>query len=80
MNFRNVIIFKFFCFKIYRNKSKEDWTKYDLEIPKIDLTEPLTRMVRYIYHSIKNKKNDLFKDNLNEKITFLLDKINKIND
>ena len=58
--------------KVYKNKSSNDWKNYNLEIPNIDLQEPLSKMVKYIFYSIKNNTNKLFNNNLNEKITFLL--------
>ena len=66
--------------RIYRNKSKNYSDKYDLEIPEIDLTEPLSKMVEYIFNSTRSKKNKLFENKFNERITFLLEKINKNND
>jgi len=66
--------------KIYTNKSKNNWDKYNLQIPDIDLTEPLSKMVKYIFNSMKNKKNKLFDNKFNEKITSVLEKINKNND
>jgi len=65
--------------KVYKNKSSNDWKNYNLEIPSIDLQEPLSKMVKYIFYSIKNNTNKLFNNNLNEKITFLLERINKSN-
>ena len=65
--------------KIYKNTNKEKWTNYSLEVPKIDLTEPLAKMTNYIFNSIKKNKNDLFEKNFNEKVTFLLEKIDKNN-
>ena len=59
--------------------SQEKWTNYSLEVPKIDLTEPLAKMTNYIFNSIKKNKNDLFEKNFNEKVTFLLEKIDKNN-
>ena len=66
--------------KIYKNKSKKDLNNFDLKIPKIDLTEPLFKLAKYIFYSIKNNNNHLFKNNFNEKITTLLEKINQYND
>ena len=34
--------------KVYKNKSKNKWSQYDLVVPDIDLTEPLSTMVKYI--------------------------------
>ena len=63
--------------KIYKNKFKYNWEKYNLEIPDIDLSEPLSKLTKYIFYSIKNNKNLLFENNFNEKITLLLEKIDK---
>jgi len=63
--------------KIYKNKFKDSCEKYNLEIPDIDLSEPLSKLTKYIFYSIKNNKNLLFENNFNEKITLLLEKINK---
>ena len=63
--------------KIYKNKSIKNWKDYSLEIPNIDLREPLSKMTKYIFYSIKNNTNHLFKNNINEKITSLIEKINK---
>ena len=63
--------------KIYKKKSKKNVINFDLEIPKIDLTEPLAKLTKYIYLSLRSKKNHLFDNNFNEKITYLLEKINK---
>jgi predicted dehydrogenase len=63
--------------KIYKNKSIKNWKDYSLELPNIDLREPLEKMTKYIFYSMKNNTNHLFKNNLNEKITSLIEKINK---
>ncbi len=47
---------------------------------KIDLTEPLFKLAKYIFYSIKNNNNHLFKNSFNEKITTLLEKINQYSD
>ena len=65
--------------KIYKRRDKKDWTDYTLEVPEIDLTEPLAKMTTYIYNSIKKNKNQLFDKNFNEKVTFLLERINRNN-
>ena len=51
-----------------------------MEIPEIDLTEPLSKMVNYVFNSLKSKQNKLYENNFNEKVTLLLEKINKNND
>ena len=65
--------------KIYRNKSNK-LINYNLEIPEIDLTEPLSSLASYINKSIKNNNNKLFQNKFNEKVTRLLEKIDKAND
>jgi len=63
--------------KIYKRGDKKNWTDYSLEIPEIDLTEPLAKMTTYIYNALKKKRNNLFVKNFNEKVTDLLEQINK---
>ena len=65
--------------KIYKNKSNK-LINYNMEIPDIDLTEPLSKLASYIHKSIKNNSNKLFQNKFNERITLLLEKINKNND
>ena len=65
--------------KIYKNKSNK-LINYNLKVPDIDLTEPLSKLASYIQKSIKNNSNKLFQDKFNERITHLLEKINKVND
>lgn len=66
--------------KIYKSRSNNNLIKYDLEIPEIDLTEPLSKLAFYISKSIKKNTNQLFQNRFNEKVTHLLEKINKIDD
>ena len=66
--------------KIYKNKKSSDQTKYNLIVPDIDLSEPLSNMVNYIYYAIKNNNNFLFENKFNEKVTRILEKINKSNE
>ena len=66
--------------KIYKIRSNNNLIKYDLEIPEIDLTEPLSKLAFYISKSIKKNTNQHFQNRFNEKVTHLLEKINKIND
>tara|TARA_B100000029_G_scaffold116215_1_gene108985 strand:+ start:4915 stop:5856 length:942 start_codon:yes stop_codon:yes gene_type:complete len=63
--------------KIYKKNSINDYSKYSLKIPEIDLNEPLSKLANYIYKSIKQNNNYLFKDNFNEKVTRLLEKIDQ---
>ena len=39
--------------KIFKRGDKKNWIDYSLEIPEIDLTEPLAKMTAYIYNSLK---------------------------
>ena len=63
--------------KIYKNTDKNRWSDYSLEVPEIDLTEPLSKITTYIYNSLKKNKNFLFPKDFNKKITMTLEKINK---
>ena len=63
--------------KIYKRGDKKNWTDYSLEVPEIDLTEPLAKMTTYIHNALKKKKNNLFDKNFNEKVTRILEQINK---
>jgi len=65
--------------KIYKNNYKYNIDNYNLFIPDIDLNEPLSKLAKYIYKSINSNKNQLFENKFNEKITYLLEKINKKN-
>ena len=62
--------------KIFKNKTNNHWD-YTQFIPEIDLSEPLSEMLRYIYFSIKKNKNIIFKKKFNLVITQLLEKIDK---
>ena len=66
--------------KIYKNNTKNKNLKYNLQIPEIDLNEPLSKLVNYVSESIKCNKNSLFENRFNEKVTLLLEKIDKSND
>jgi len=63
--------------KIYKKKDNKKWTDYLLEVPEIDLTEPLAKMIYYISNAIKKNKNYLFEKDFNKKIVLLVEKINK---
>ena len=60
--------------KVFKKKNKKS-LQYNLEIPEIDLTEPLSVLVEYIYRSIKNKNNKVFDSNFNLNITKILKKL-----
>ncbi len=48
---------------------------YKLELPEIDLSEPLSNLISYVGHSINSKKNIIFKNQFNKDITKTLEKI-----
>ena len=48
---------------------------YKLELPEIDLSEPLLNLINYIGKSIISNSNPIFKNNFNEDITKVLEKI-----
>ena len=66
--------------RIYKKNTKNRNLKYNLEVPEIDLSEPLSELVNYISQSINNNKNILFENKFNEQVTILLEKIDKAND
>ena len=60
--------------KIFKRKNLKS-SKYNLEIPEIDLTEPLSVLVDYIHKSINMRTNKMFEGNLNLNITKTLQKL-----
>ena len=62
--------------KIFKKIKKTNSFKYNLEIPEIDLNEPLAKLVSYIGRSINKIRNYLFENKFNEKVTRLLESIN----
>ena len=60
--------------KIYTRKNKSS-LHYKLEIPEIDLSEPLYNLIQYVDKSISRKENPIFKKNFNLDITRTLEKI-----
>jgi len=48
---------------------------YKLELPEIDLSEPLSNLIEYIGKSINSNNNPIFKKNFNIDITKVLEKI-----
>ena len=60
--------------KIFKKRNNSD-LNYNVQIPEIDISEPLFNLTEYIFKSIKNKKNQIFKDNFNIKITKILEQI-----
>ena len=60
--------------KIY-TKKKGNNLLYNVEIPDIDLSEPLFNLVEYIAKSLKKNTNIIFDNSFNLKITKVLEKI-----
>jgi len=60
--------------KVFKKKNNKN-LKYNLEVPQIDLTEPLSVLVDYIYRSINEGTNEIFEKNLNLNITKILKKL-----
>jgi len=60
--------------KIFTKKNKNS-SEYNLKMPEIDLTEPLSNLVHYIFKSIKYQNNKVFENNLNLNITKVLKKL-----
>ena len=60
--------------KIYSKKDIRS-SKYKLEIPDLDLSEPLANLINYIGLCIKRKNNPIFYKNYNLDITKVLEKI-----
>ena len=58
--------------KIYSKKNNH--LKYNVEIPDIDLSEPLSNLVHYIYRTIRKKEKSMF-DSLNLNVTKILKKL-----
>ena len=67
----NEPIYKIRIFK----KKQENNNEYNLEVPDLDLSEPLSILVNYIYKSLNEKGNIIFKNDLNLNITKILKKL-----
>ena len=69
----NETLYKIKIYKSFKNKFNE----HTLEVPKIDLTEPLNNLANYILKILNKKKKIVFDDKFNLSITkmmILLDK------
>ena len=69
----NETLYKIKIYKSFKNKFNE----HTLEVPKIDLTEPLNNLANYILKTLNKKKKIVFNDKFNLSITkmmVLLDK------
>ena len=60
--------------KVFTRKNNNTMI-YKLELPEIDLSEPLFNLIGYVAKSMKNNSNTIFKDNFNIDITQVLEKI-----
>jgi len=60
--------------KIYQKKGSNDLL-FNIEIPEINLSEPLFNLVEYVARSIKKNTNHIFKNNFNYNVTKVLEKI-----
>ena len=64
----NETLYKIKIYKIIKN----NFNQHALEVPKIDLTEPLNNLANYILKVLTKKKNVVFSDNFNLSITKLM--------
>ena len=60
--------------RIFKKKQANN-NEYNLEVPDLDLSEPLSILVNYIYKSLNEKGNIIFKNDLNLNITKILKKL-----
>ena len=60
--------------KIYTKKNSSSLV-YKLDVPELDLSEPLYNLIEYVGNSISKNKNSIFSKNFNLDITKLLEKI-----
>ena len=64
----NETLYKIKIYKSIKNK----FNQHTLEVPKIDLTEPLSNLADYILKVLTKKKNVSFSDNFNLSVTKLM--------
>ena len=64
----NETLYKIKIYKSFKNK----FNQHTLEIPKIDLTEPLTNLANYILKSLSKNKRTGLNDKFNLSITKLM--------
>ena len=60
--------------KIYTKKNSSSLV-YKLDVPELELSEPLYNLIQYVGHSISKNKNSIFDKNFNLDITKILEKI-----
>ena len=56
-------------------KKDQSLPNYKLDLPEVDLSEPLFNLMQYVASSLKTKTNPIFKNNFNIDITKVLEKI-----
>ena len=61
-------------YKIKIYSKKNNYLKYNIEIPDINLKEPLSNLVDYIYKTVRKKEESMF-DALNINVTKILQKL-----
>ena len=64
----NETLYKIKIYKSFKNRFNE----HTLEVPKIDLTEPLNNLAYYILKTLNKKKRIIFNDKFNLSITKLM--------
>ena len=69
----NETLYKIKIYKSYKNK----FNQYSLEIPQIDLTEPLTNLAKYIHKNINKKTLNNEDNKFNFSVTKLMVKIDR---
>ena len=79
LKFKNAIVYcdeneSMYKIKVFHKKNVKK-TEYSLEVPEIDLSEPLSVLVNYIHKSITERSNKIFGNNLNLNITKTLKKL-----
>ena len=56
-------------------KKDQSLPNFKLDLPEVDLSEPLFNLMQYVANSLKTKTNPIFKNNFNIDITKVLEKI-----
>jgi predicted dehydrogenase len=60
--------------KIYRKRNNSE-LNYNIQIPDINISEPLFNLTEYVFKCLKSRNNMIFKNSFNAKITKILEKI-----
>ena len=74
INFYTHFYFQLYKLKVFTKKNNTS-PIYKLELPEIDLSEPLFNLINYVGKSIISNTNPIIKSNLNKDITKVLEKI-----